>query len=132
VHRGFTRFANVNENENETGEGEEEQEEKTKKKRGLLGTLKHYSALAYKTKDRLRTAQNLLGEINEDLVRVQGLYQWRAPLQSRKLALLSLAAALLLALVPFRMLFPLVVLDVFTAKWQGKPFWRRMLNAVPT
>lgn len=97
---------------------------------GLLARLKNYRDVAVRTRDYLHSVQNSLGEKNVTFMKIEGLYKWRSPDVTQKYFLMLCAAFLVLTFIPFRFIFPILVLDFFTSKWQGAGSIERLLDEV--
>ena len=99
---------------------------------GLLAKLREYRDVAVRTKDHLETVQHGLADVNVKSLRVEGLFKWRNEEATRTLLLLLSAAFFVLVLVPFRFIFPFVLIDWVTDKWQKDgSLLQRLLDKVP-
>lgn len=65
-------------------------------------------------------------------LKIEGLYKWAAEPPSRKFLLYNIIGFFAMAFLPFRIVFSLAVVDVFTSRWQrpGSAF-SRLLAQVP-
>jgi len=122
----------------DTKEPSEESEEdlgvksRKEKELTLLQKLRNYRSVFDKTKDGLANAQNTIGEINQRMMKVDGLYKWRVTKPSLQFFGYCLAGFVVLVIVPFRFIFPFVVIDIFTAKFQRQGgTLERLLDQVP-
>jgi len=98
---------------------------------GWMQRIMEYKDAAFKTKDSLQSFQNSLLVASVWLRRVEGLYKWWSPRPSQTLLAASVLAAVLLAFVPFRLIFPFIVLDFFTTRFQREgSFFTRLLEQV--
>ena len=99
---------------------------------GLLAKLKEYRDVAVKTKDHLETVQHGLHDINMKTLRVEGLYKWRKFETTAKFLGLMVVVFVMFVFVPFRFLFPFILLDWVTNKWQKEgSALDRLLAEVP-
>ena len=99
---------------------------------GLLAKLKEYRDVAVKTKDHLETVQHGLGEVNLKTLRVEGLFKWSSQKTTTKFLTILCALFLVLTLVPFRFIFPVILIDWVTDKWQKEGSQLdRLLQEVP-
>ena len=99
---------------------------------GLLAKLKEYRDVAVKTKDHLESVQHGLHDVNMKMLRVEGLYKWAKFDTTLKFFCLMVAVFFLLVLIPFRFLFPFILFDWVTDKWQKEgSAMDRILAEVP-
>jgi hypothetical protein len=81
--------------------------------------------------DKATLIQNTLTKISSKLLKIQGLFRWTTPQASQKLVLVLCGAIFALLLLPFRLVFGVIVIDMFSKKWQKKlSFSKRLLNEV--
>ncbi len=64
------------------------------------------------------------------LLKIEGLYKWRSYNATKKWLFMLTIALFVLIFIPFRYIFPLIVLDFFTAKFQNGSGFDRLLDAV--
>jgi len=62
--------------------------------------------------------QNGLNEVNLKTLKIEGLYKWRNPAATTKFTAFLVVGFLIMVYIPFRFIFPLIILDFFTDKWQ--------------
>ena len=99
---------------------------------GLLAKLKEYRDVAVKTKDHLETVQHGLAQVNLKMMRVEGLYKWNSPRTTGKFVAILVVLFFVLIVVPFRFIFPIILIDWVTDKWQKEGSQLdRLLQEVP-
>jgi hypothetical protein len=77
------------------------------------------------------TIQHTLTGINHRLMKIQGMFRWTTPPTTNKLIAVLCAAVCVLLVIPFRIIFAIAMIDVFTQPWQTPPsFLQRLINDV--
>jgi len=110
--------------------GDSESSSSSSSSGGLLSKLKNFRDVAVRTKEYLHSVQNQIGEYNVKMMKIEGLYKWRSPDVTQKFFLMLCGAFIVLAWVPFRFIFPVLVLDFFTTKWQSSSSFQRLVEEV--
>ena len=99
---------------------------------GLLAKLKEYRDVAVKTKDHLETVQHGLAAVNLKTLRVEGLFKWNSQKTTGKFLGILCALFVVMVVVPFRFIFPIILIDWVTDKWQKEGSQLdRLLQEVP-
>jgi len=98
---------------------------------GVMVKIREYRQVAFEARDSLEGFQNGVLKVNITLMKIRGLYQWENPAATLQLLGALILGFIVYATFPFRFLFPFMVLDFFSKKWQTRlPFSRRLLKAV--
>jgi hypothetical protein len=97
---------------------------------GLIEKFHHYREVAENTRSHLEAAQNSIHRFNVKLFKLEGLYKWTTPAASLRWLIMLVIALLVFLYIPFRYVFPFIVLDFFTAKFQNGSGFQRLLDSV--
>jgi hypothetical protein len=78
------------------------------KEAGFFDKLVHYRDVATKTRNYLHSIQNGIGRQNIKMMKIEGLYKWRSPQVTQRYLGIMCGAFVVLALIPFRFIFPFI------------------------
>jgi len=88
--------------------------------RELIEKVRSYREMYTEAKTKLETIQNSVGRANAKAAKLHALLRWHTPQVTNKLCTVLAVVALVLWFVPFRLIFPFVVLYVFTLRFQSE------------
>jgi Tfp pilus assembly protein PilN len=87
----------------------------------IVDKIRDYRGRAAEATATLLRLQNWLHDANISVMRFKGLYEWRNVRATHAFFLLSLAATLVLLLVPQRIVFLAFLAWLFTIRWRTSP-----------
>lgn len=87
--------------------------------RELIEKLRSYKALVTDAKSKLEGIQNEVEKKNLKIAKFHALLRWHTPTTSMKFCRILTVVFLVLWFVPFRVIFPVIVLYVFTLRFQS-------------